>query len=167
MIRLPNLTIDRDGTDPDAEVMLTQDFGGNEHMVSLHPCQVRLLFERMGMLAASSNPESDRTIARLSRQMRLLLDRINTLDDWLNQAQQRGHEDLAEETAFSFSTWEMANEFCKELPGNAGVTPAAPLPASVATAANVSPDRNPITPLSPVGKSEEQALPLFAEGTTE
>lgn len=127
MIQIPNLTIDRDGDGPDVEVMLTQDFGGNEHMVTLHPSQVRVLCERMGLLAPDA--EAQRTIARLSRQMRLLLERIDQLDDWLNQASQRGHEDLSMETTYSFASWEMANEFCKELPD------VVPRPAKTSTAA--------------------------------
>jgi hypothetical protein len=114
MIEIPNLTIDRNGTDPDTQVMLTQDFGGNEHMVTLHPCQVQLLAERMGLLVP--DVESQRTIARLCRQMRILLDRIDQLDDDINRVVQGGHVDLETEMTFSFATWQLANEFCKDLP---------------------------------------------------
>jgi hypothetical protein len=114
MIQIPNLEIDRDGTDPDTHVMLSQDFGGNVHMVTLHSCQVKVLAERMGLLAPDI--EAQRTIARLSRQLRILLDRIDTLDDWINRAAQRGHESLEAETIYSFATWELASEFVKDLP---------------------------------------------------
>lgn len=122
MIKIYDLAYEIDG---DA-IELEQGAGcGDVSRITLHPIHLRMLAEKTGLLAPSMNIDAGRTIARLSRQMRLLLDRINTLDDWLNQAAQRGHEDLAEETTYSFATWEMANEFCKELPGNAGVTPAA------------------------------------------
>lgn len=119
MIDIPNLKIDRDGQDPDTNVMLEQDDGcGNVQRVYLHPVQIRLLAERMGLLAPSSNIEADRTIARLCRQMRVLYGRIDQLDDWLNQVAQRGHENLDMETTYSLATWELANEFVKDLPGN-------------------------------------------------
>lgn len=103
--------------DADGSVNLEQDAGfGEVSAIVLHPIHVRLLAEQVGVLAPSSDIEADRTIARLCRQMRILLDRIDQLDDWLNQAAQRGHEDLATETTYSFATWELANEFVTELP---------------------------------------------------
>lgn len=114
MIDLLNLSIDRDGTDPDAHVSLTQDIGGNEHTVYLHPCQVRLLAERMGLLVP--DVEAQRTIARLSRQMRTLLDRINHLDDWLHTQSDTAYADLSYEQTYSMATWELAREFVADLP---------------------------------------------------
>jgi hypothetical protein len=122
MIEIPNLTIDRDGTDPDTQVMLTQDFGGNTSMVTLHPCQVKLLAERMGILAPDA--EAQRTIARLSRQMRVLLERINHLDDWLHTQSDTARADLSYEQTYSMATWELAHEFCADLHGPAVDTPA-------------------------------------------
>jgi hypothetical protein len=158
MIDIPNLTIDRDGTDPDTCVMLTQTFGGNEYMVSLHPCQVKVLAERMGILAPDA--EAQRTITRLSRQLRILLDRVDTLDDWLNQAAQRGHENLDQETTYSFATWELANEFCKDLPAPA--TPATVL--ATASAPKSGPGPSGSTTSFPEAQPKPGQLPsLFAE----
>lgn len=89
---------------------------GEVDRVFLHRIHIRLLAEESGLLAPTSNLEADRTIARLCRQIRILHHRINTLDDWLNQAAQKGHEDLSEETAYSFASWELSSEFCTELP---------------------------------------------------
>lgn len=98
-------------------INLEQDMGcGEVSRMDLHPIHLRLLAEEAGILAPSSNIEADRTIARLARQMRILFERIDQLDDWLNQAALRGHEDLDAETTYSFATWELAREFVEDLP---------------------------------------------------
>jgi hypothetical protein len=74
----------------------------------------------MAGLVPTSDLQASRTIAKLSRQMRILLDRIDTLDNWLNHKSQLGHEDLEAEAVYSFATWEMANEFCADLPPTEG-----------------------------------------------
>lgn len=103
--------------DEDGSVQLEQSAGcGEVSRITLHPVHVRLLAEEAGVLAPSSNIEADRTIARLCRQMRILHSRINELDDWINAAAQRGHEDLEAETVYSLATWELATEFLAELP---------------------------------------------------
>jgi hypothetical protein len=113
--------------DADKMINLEQDMGcGEVSRICLHPIHLRLLAEEAGILPPSSNIEADRTIARLSRQLRILFDRIDRLDDWLNAAAQRGHEDLEMETTYSFATWELANEFVADLPGSAtSATPTA------------------------------------------
>jgi hypothetical protein len=113
MTIIPDLSFEIDGDAIDLE----QDAGcGSVSRITLHPVHLQLLAECTGMLTPSSNLEADRTIAKLSRQMRILLDRINQLDDWLNLAAQRGHEDLELENTYSFATWELAKEFCTDLP---------------------------------------------------
>jgi hypothetical protein len=98
-------------------INLEQDTGcGEVDRVTLHPIHLRLLAEQAGILAPSSNIEADRTIARLCRQLRTLFERIDYLDDCLNREAQRGHADLEAETIYSFATWELANEFIKDLP---------------------------------------------------
>jgi len=98
-------------------ISLEQDMGcGDVSRIDLHPIHLRLLAEEAGLLAPSSNIEADRTIRLLCRQMRILFHRIDQLDDWINQASLKGHEDLDIETTYSFATWEMANEFIKQLP---------------------------------------------------
>ena len=114
-------------------IELEQDAGSGEvHRICLHPIHLRMLAEQTGLMAPSSNVEADRTIARLSRQMRTLHDRIDRLDDWIREKAAKGHEDLEAESIFSFATWELANEFVTDLPGNAEVTPAALPPAGAA-----------------------------------
>lgn len=103
--------------DEDGGVNLEQDAGcGEVSRITLHPIHVRLLAEEAGILAPSSNIEADRTIARLCRQMRTLHDRINFLDDWLHHQSDDEHADLSYEQTYSMATWEIANEFLKDLP---------------------------------------------------
>lgn len=116
VIDIPNIKIeyDLDGG-PDQQVLLEQDWVGNVDRVSLHPSQVRLIAERMGVLPPS-DIESQRTIARLCRQMRLLQERIQRLDKFLCITASAGHENLDEELAFSGATLDLVNEFILELP---------------------------------------------------
>jgi hypothetical protein len=114
MTKLYDLAYEVDGA---GNVQLEQEAGfGEVSRIELHPIHVRLLAEQVGILAPSSNIEADRTIARLCRQMRILLQRIDQLDNWLNETAQQGHEDLTMETAYSLATWELATEFVTELP---------------------------------------------------
>jgi hypothetical protein len=110
-------------------VQLEQEAGfGEVSRIELHPIHVRLLAEKVGILPPSSNLEADRTIARLCRQMRVLHERIDRLDDWLNTAAQRGREDLENETAYSFATWELSREWLLELPDSRPSDALAPSP---------------------------------------
>jgi hypothetical protein len=116
MITFPSLSIDRDGDGPDTLILLQQDHhdGEGAHWVEMHPAQVKVLAERINLLAPDT--EDKRTIARLGRQLRILLERVDQLDDWLNAVAQHGHESLDLETAYSLATWELAREFVKDLP---------------------------------------------------
>src|SRR5438067_2170846 len=84
-------------------------------MVSMHPVQVRLVAERIGILSAI-DPDSKRTIARLSRQLRILGDRIDRLHDNMLSVAERGHECVDEELAFAEASYELATEFLAQLP---------------------------------------------------
>lgn len=117
LIELPNLAIDYDPARADAGVMLTQDLGGNQHMVCLHPCQVKLIAERLGLAAADGSAQ--RKIAALTRRLQTLRDRIDCLDDMLHTVADHGRECLDIESAYSFATWELANEFCADLDDDA------------------------------------------------
>lgn len=133
--------------DSDGGINLEQDAGcGDVERITLHPIHVRLLAEQAGILAPSSNIEADRTIARLCRQMRLLLERINYLDDWLHTCSDTAHADLSYEQTYSMATWELAREFVDDLPDVAGpvrraaAPPAAvPQPITVAAPPNAAP----------------------------
>jgi hypothetical protein len=113
--------------DTDGSINLEQDCGlGEVSRITLHPIHLRLLAEEAGLVPAS-DLQANRTIARLSRQMRTLFQRIDQLDDWINAAAQRGREDLQDESTYSYATWELAREWVAELPDAVadGVTAAA------------------------------------------
>lgn len=88
-------------------LLLEQDGGGNVDRIAIHPVHVRYLAERIG-LAEASDIEAHRTIARLSRRMQLLKERIVYLAKGL-AASSAGY-DHAQATA------DLAREFCAELP---------------------------------------------------
>lgn len=91
-------------------LLLEQDGGGNVDRVAVHPIHVRYMAERMG-LAEASDLDAHRTIARLTRRMRMLTGRIVELADQLN-----GFSDAMErEKALARATADMAVEFCAEL----------------------------------------------------
>lgn len=133
VIDLPNLKFEFDPAGgPDQQILLEQDWNGNVERVGLHPSQVRLIAERLGMLPPS-DLEAQRTIAQLSRRMRLLAERIDWLDDLLIQAAGKGHEDLTEETTYSAATLELVREFMADLPA---ATASGPQPGGAASAPN-------------------------------
>ena len=120
-IHIPDLKIDYDQTgDPDETVTLTQDWGGNTSIVSLHPSQVRLIAEHIGVLPVG-DLEAQRTIARMSRQLRNVYARLHQLDQWLWQTQAKGHEDLDMETTHSMATLEILTEYLDMLPDGYGI----------------------------------------------
>lgn len=100
-------------------VLLEQDMGcGEVHRIELHMIHLRLLAEKTGLVPAV-DPDAERTIARLCRQMRLLFERIDTLHDWLVNHSDHKHADLSYELSHSRATWDLANEFCADLPSQA------------------------------------------------
>ncbi|MBA3773996.1 MAG: hypothetical protein H0X13_16345 [Ramlibacter sp.] len=98
-------------------INLEQDLGcGEVDRITLHPIHLRLLAECTGLLAPGSSTGRDLTIAWLCRQMRILYERINRLDDWLHEHSDHEHADLSYEMTYSFATWELAHEFVQQLP---------------------------------------------------
>lgn len=94
-------------------LLLEQDGGGNVDRIAVHPIHVRYMAERLG-LAESSDLDAHRTIARLSRRLRLLTGRIVELADQLD-----GFSDALEREkahVYARATADLAEEFCAELP---------------------------------------------------
>lgn len=95
---------------------LEQDMGcGEVHRVTLHRIHLRHLVEQAGLEPASSATDA-RTIAGLSRQVRLLADRIDKLDTMMLRIGEKGHECVDEECAYSAASVELAQEFVDQLP---------------------------------------------------
>ena len=117
-MNIPDLTI---STTTAGLIELEQQNGLDEpDRIEVHPIHIRHIAETMG-LVSTSDPQAARTIATLQRRLRVLLDRINHLDDWLHQHSDMEHADLSYEQTYSMATWELAREFCADLdePGNA------------------------------------------------
>jgi hypothetical protein len=110
---IPQLGIENN---EDGTITLEQDWSGNVDRVTVHPLHLRYIAERMGLVREVSASEADmvRTITTLKRRLRVLLQRIDQLDDWLRQVEAKGHENLSLETTYSFATWELASEFCAD-----------------------------------------------------
>lgn len=108
-----DLAYEIDGDD----VNLEQDMGcGEVHRVTLHRIHLRMLAEKAGLLVPASNIEADWIIARLSRQLRLLADRIDRLDTMMLGIAEKGRECVDEECAYSAASCELASEFVDDLP---------------------------------------------------
>lgn len=101
----------------DGTLTLEQDWGGNVDRVTVHQVHLRFMAERLGLVREAFASEADtlRTVATLKRRLRVLLDRIDRLDDMVRAAEAKGHEDLEVESTFSYATWELATEFCADL----------------------------------------------------
>jgi hypothetical protein len=96
-------------------INLEQDMGcGEVSRIDLHPVHLRVLAEAAGTLP-NSNAEAELTIARLSRQLRVLAKRIDRLDTMFLAVAEKGHECVDEECAFSAASWELAEEFIADL----------------------------------------------------
>ena len=168
-IDLPDLTIDtvdsKPARGPDAMVRLSQgQYSGDEQVIDVHATQVLLIAERMGLIPARDE-SADRTIARLSRQLRLLFGRIQQHASDLGGISAAGHECVDEELAYASATYEIAREFVLQLDESTGtgdeVAPAAETDsyrerlAGVATQLRAMRDRY---------KTQAAADPTFAAG---
>lgn len=100
-------------------INLEQDAGtGEVHRIDLHPMHVSLLAAELGLMQGDA--DARRRVATLERRLRVLLDRIDRLDDLIYLASEKGREDLEVESALTYATWELATEFCHDLSPQAG-----------------------------------------------
>lgn len=112
---IPALTIEQlDPSNGDGLILLEQDSGGNVDRVAIHPLHVRHLAEKFG-LVSTCDLEATRTIATMTRRMRLLAERVQHLNGWLHEQSDTRHADLTYEQSYSQATAELAIEFCHEL----------------------------------------------------
>lgn len=118
MSKIPELAYEIDG---DA-IRLEQDAGcGEVHRIDLHPIHVRLIAGELNLMQGDA--DAWHRVATLERRLRVLLDRIDRLDDLISLAAQKGHEDLEVESALAYATWELATEFCHDLSTAPGEAP--------------------------------------------
>jgi hypothetical protein len=101
----------------DGNLRLENESMGDSYVVDIHPLHLRYMAEKLGLVREVSASEADalRTVTTLKRRLRVLLDRINHLDDWLHQHSDTAHADLSYEQTYSMATWELASEFCADL----------------------------------------------------
>lgn len=112
---IPALTIEQlDASNGDGLILLEQDSGGNVDRVAIHPLHVRHLAEKFG-LVSTCDLEAARTIATMTRRMRLLAERVQHLNGWLHEQSDTRHADLTYEQSYSQATADLAIEFCHEL----------------------------------------------------
>ena len=119
----------------DDQLWIEQDFSGTVNSVSLHRIHLRYLAEKLG-LVSTTDGQALKTIATLTRRMKVLQFRIGHLADFLAQYSDHAHADLDYETDYARCTADLADEFCAELDEvetdlvNGGASPSAGQPMS-------------------------------------
>lgn len=112
---IPALTIEQlDPSNSGGLIVLEQDTCGNVDRVALHPLHVRHLAEKFG-LVSTCDPDAAKTIATMTRRMRLLTERVQHLNGWLHDQSDTRHADFTYEQSYSQATADLAAEFCHEL----------------------------------------------------
>ncbi len=112
--RIGDLTIEVIDDADGRLIMLEQDSCGNIDRVGIHPIHVRYLAEKLG-LTQLADPTAQRTIASLTRRIRVLAKRIDSLHDFLINHSDTKHADFTWEQTYSKATLDIADEFCAEL----------------------------------------------------
>jgi hypothetical protein len=97
------------------ELRCKDPYETHDDVVLIHPSQVVLLAERMGILPVIDE-DAKHTIARLTRRLRLLADRIDCQHTDLLGVAEKGHECVDEELAYAEASYEIASEFIADLP---------------------------------------------------
>jgi hypothetical protein len=113
---IPHLKIERGGDGIGAGLILLEQEGGHGgpvDRIALHPIHLRHLAERAGLITAT-DLQTTRTIATLVRRLKVLRDRIEHLDYWLNNLSDSKHADLSYEQTYARATADIADEFCAE-----------------------------------------------------
>jgi hypothetical protein len=139
---IPSLEIT---TLPNGNLRLEDRSYGDGAIVDVHPCQVRLLAERLS-LVPTSDVQAARHIAALSRRLKVLHERIDRLSDYLLNHSDHSHADLSWELTYCTATLDIADEFVADLH-------------------DAPSDRNPIAPKSPeIGGVEEPQRRVASTG---
>lgn len=96
-------------------IMLTQPADNYDEpgAVLIHPWQLRAVCEQFGIIA--SDPQAAKTIATLTRRVKVLRDRIHHLSDYMLNHSDHRHADLSYELTYATASLDIADEFCAEL----------------------------------------------------
>ena len=113
---IPNLKIEHmeDGIGDGLILLEQDDNSGNVTSVAIHPIHLRYMAEKFGLVEAS-DPRALKTIATLTRRLRVLRERIDHLGEYLTKFSDHAHADLEYELTYITATADLANEFCAEL----------------------------------------------------
>lgn len=110
-----HLSVERFNDKSGPAIMLTQQDSGldDPQTVVLHPWQLRAACEHFGIVV--SGQQAARTIATLSRRLRVLQVRIKHLREYMVECSDTTHANLDYEIGFIDATADIANEFCADL----------------------------------------------------
>ena len=111
--------------DNDDQLWVEQDFDGKVNRVSLHRIHLRHLAEKRG-LATADDPAAQKTIAKLTRRMKLLQQRINYLANFLATCSDTDHANLDYEINYARCTSDLVDEFVIELDDTGTMSPSCP-----------------------------------------
>ena len=112
---IPELKIERmDDGHGDGLILLEQDSGGNIDRVAIHPIHLRYMAEKMG-LVETSDPAAQQTIAKLSRRLLVLNERVDHIANYLANHSDHRHADLTYEMTYATATAEISDEFCADI----------------------------------------------------
>lgn len=97
-------------TSPDA-------FGNGDDMVQVHPIQLRLMAEKLGLVGALTDSEAQalRSVDKLARRVRVLHGRIKQLHEWIWSNTNFDQRDIDIEAWYLDATLDLANEFLTEI----------------------------------------------------
>jgi len=141
---IPQLSI---STLPNGNLRLENEdpMGAQSYVLDLHPIQVRLMAERLG-LVATSDVQAARRIQALSRRLWVLGSRIERLADYLVNCSDHAHADLSWEMTYCNATRDIADEFVADLDDEPSVeSDSTPAPAhDVTQQSRVTPPREPV-----------------------
>ena len=109
-------------------IRLENESAGDSYVVDVHPLHLRYMAEQLGLIreVSASDAEiirtlrgqladSERTVTRLARRMRLLQQRTAFIQNWLCTQSDNEHADLSYEMDYTTATMQICDEFCEEL----------------------------------------------------
>jgi hypothetical protein len=122
---IPDLNIELMEDKHGSLILLEQDSCGNIERVAIHSIHLRYMAEKFGLIE-TSDPDTHKTIATLTRRLLVLRDRIGHLSDHLANQSDNKHADLTYGRAYATASADIAAEFCAELLDTTAPAPCKP-----------------------------------------
>lgn len=125
-------------------IRLENESMGDSYMVDVHPLHLRYMAEKLGLVHEMSATEAEalQTVARLTRRLGVLHDRIAKMDAWLWEHRDFDEADINVEIWFSKATLELSTEFQAEMADAATATTSGPRVTSDEPTPNPMPPKN-------------------------